>query len=139
VRISVHDTGLGIAPEEQEWVFDEFRRSERSVVRGYSGMGLGLALSRRLIELHGGQIGVTSSGEEEAGSIFYFTLPVYDWPQRWEAKDEIRPVLLLTEYAGEDGYAARTPGAAWLRRKGHWNTRMIRNGCRTSCENYRVQ
>jgi signal transduction histidine kinase/DNA-binding LacI/PurR family transcriptional regulator/CheY-like chemotaxis protein len=103
VIVTVRDTGLGIPPAEQEWVFDEFRRSERSVARGYSGMGLGLALSRRLIELHGGQIGVTSTGEEEAGSTFFFSLPVFDWPDESEkvARDEDRPVLLLTEHAGE--------------------------------------
>jgi signal transduction histidine kinase/DNA-binding LacI/PurR family transcriptional regulator/AraC-like DNA-binding protein len=103
VRIWVMDTGMGIPPEEQAWVFDEFRRSERSVARGYGGMGLGLALSRRLIELHGGQIRVSSSGEEEAGSTFSFSLPVYDWP-REEAQskpEEILPVLLLTEQVND--------------------------------------
>jgi signal transduction histidine kinase/DNA-binding LacI/PurR family transcriptional regulator/AraC-like DNA-binding protein len=102
VCVSVRDTGLGIPLEEQAWVFDEFRRSERSVARGYGGMGLGLALSRRLIELHGGQIGVTSSGEEESGSTFFFSLPVYDWPEiRVESEDGlVHAVLLLTTQAG---------------------------------------
>jgi signal transduction histidine kinase len=74
--VTVRDSGLGIPPEEQQTIFDEFRRSERSITRGYGGLGLGLAICRRLVELHGGTIGVESSGQEGAGSTFYFTLPV---------------------------------------------------------------
>ncbi len=77
VVVSVTDTGLGIAPEEQAVIFNEFRQSERTMARGYSGMGLGLAICKRLVELHGGTIGVVSSGEEGAGSTFFFTLPVW--------------------------------------------------------------
>src|SRR5258706_5257291 len=69
----VSDTGLGIPADEQEAIFDEFRQSERTAQRGYGGMGLGLAISRRLVELHGGQIGVRSSGEDNGGSTFYLT------------------------------------------------------------------
>ena len=76
VTVTVRDSGLGIPPEEQQTIFDEFRRSERSITRGYGGLGLGLAICRRLVELHGGTIGVESSGQEGAGSTFYFTLPV---------------------------------------------------------------
>ena len=76
VTVTVRDSGLGIPPEEQQTIFDEFRRSERSITRGYGGLGLGLAICRRLVELHGGTIGVQSSGQEGAGSTFYFTLPV---------------------------------------------------------------
>ncbi len=80
VIVSVTDTGLGIALEEQAVIFNEFRQSERTMARGYSGMGLGLAICKRLVELHGGTIGVRSSGEEGAGSTFYFTLPVWGRP-----------------------------------------------------------
>jgi signal transduction histidine kinase/DNA-binding response OmpR family regulator/ABC-type sugar transport system substrate-binding protein len=76
VIVSVQDTGLGIPLEEQEAIFDEFRQSERTAARGYGGLGLGLAICKRLIELHGGEIGVRSSGEEGGGSTFYFSLPV---------------------------------------------------------------
>jgi signal transduction histidine kinase/AraC-like DNA-binding protein len=75
VTIAVHDTGLGIPVEEQSAIFDEFRRSERSIGRGYEGLGLGLTICRRLVELHGGTIGVRSSGEEGTGSTFFVTLP----------------------------------------------------------------
>ena len=76
IQISVQDTGLGIAEEEQERIFDEFQQSDRSMVRGYGGIGLGLAITRRLVELHGGKIWVTSSGTLGGGSTFTFTLPV---------------------------------------------------------------
>ncbi|NTU64596.1 MAG: substrate-binding domain-containing protein, partial [Chloroflexi bacterium] len=78
--VSVSDTGLGISPDEQELIFNEFRRSERSAARGYGGLGLGLAICKRLVELHGGSLGVRSTGEEGAGSTFYFTLPVIPAP-----------------------------------------------------------
>jgi signal transduction histidine kinase/DNA-binding LacI/PurR family transcriptional regulator/AraC-like DNA-binding protein len=80
VTVAVRDTGLGIPPEEQALIFNEFRRSERSVTRGYGGLGLGLAICKLLVERHGGTIGVQSSGEEGAGSTFYFTLPTVQPP-----------------------------------------------------------
>lgn len=80
VTVTVRDTGLGIPPEEQTAIFDEFRRSERSAGRGYGGLGLGLAICKRLVELHGGAIGVRSSGEEGAGSTFWFSLPTAQPP-----------------------------------------------------------
>ena len=55
VLVAVSDTGMGIPSAEQEVIFDEFRRSERTARRGYGGMGLGLAISRRLVELHRGR------------------------------------------------------------------------------------
>ena len=76
VTIQVSDTGLGIPPEEQEFIFDEFRQSERTTARGYGGLGLGLAICKRLVEMHGGRIWVESIGQEGVGSTFFFTLPV---------------------------------------------------------------
>ena len=78
VRVTVQDTGLGIPVSEQEAIFDEFRQSERTTARGYGGLGLGLAICKRLVEMHGGTIGVCSSGEEGEGSTFYFTLPAME-------------------------------------------------------------
>jgi len=80
VTVTVRDTGLGIPAVEQVEIFGEFRRSERSRVRGYRGLGLGLAICKRLVELHGGTIGVQSSGDEGSGSAFYFTLPIVEPP-----------------------------------------------------------
>jgi signal transduction histidine kinase/DNA-binding LacI/PurR family transcriptional regulator/CheY-like chemotaxis protein len=78
VIVSVSDTGLGIPLHEQSVIFDEFRQSERTTERGYGGLGLGLAICRKLVELHGGEIGVYSSGNEGEGSKFFFSLPVLD-------------------------------------------------------------
>jgi DNA-binding response OmpR family regulator len=99
VLVEVSDTGMGIPTEEQDVIFDEFRRSERSVARGYGGMGLGLAITRRLIELHGGMIGVRSTGAEETGSTFYFSLPVMANPATDVETQNSRSniVLLLSE------------------------------------------
>lgn len=83
VTISVSDTGIGIQPAELERVFIEFQRSERSIQSGYSGLGLGLTISRQLVEQHGGSLGVRSPGDLNCGTTFAFTLPVLSditWP-----------------------------------------------------------
>ena len=80
VSIIVSDTGVGILPDEQVLIFDEFSRSERATSGGYSGMGLGLAICKRLVDLHGGTLTVASSGQIGSGSIFTVTLPTLDLP-----------------------------------------------------------
>jgi len=72
-EVSVTDTGVGIAPEDQEAVFEEFRQVG-TADKKIEGTGLGLALSRKFIELHGGRIWVTSA--VGVGSTFTFTLPL---------------------------------------------------------------
>lgn len=74
--VTVSDSGVGIPREEQAAIFDEFRQSERTASRGYGGVGLGLAICKRIIEMHDGKIGVESSGVEGAGSHFFFNLPL---------------------------------------------------------------
>ena len=71
VEVSVSDTGVGIAPEDQEAVFEEFRQVGAAEKRA-EGTGLGLALARKFIELHGGRIWVKST--VGAGSTFTFTM-----------------------------------------------------------------
>jgi DNA-binding response OmpR family regulator len=101
IVVSVRDTGLGIPLKEQKAVFDEFRQSERTAARGYGGLGLGLAICKRLIELHGGEIGVRSSGKRGGGSTFYITLPAMasrtPFADAGVSLAEVRRVLLLVK------------------------------------------
>ena len=73
VEIAVSDTGVGIAPEDQAAVFEEFRQVGSDSARKNEGTGLGLALARKFVELHGGKIWVAS--EVGKGSTFTFTIP----------------------------------------------------------------
>ncbi len=73
--ISVSDTGIGLTPEEQEKVFEEFYQVGTSITDKTAGTGLGLPLTRRIIEMHSGRIWVESEGKDK-GSKFVFTLPI---------------------------------------------------------------
>jgi signal transduction histidine kinase len=74
VEFSVTDTGIGIKPEDQERIFAPFEQVENSSSRRYQGTGLGLSLTKRLVDLHGGQIWVESEGEGK-GTKFSFIIP----------------------------------------------------------------
>jgi signal transduction histidine kinase len=74
VEVAVSDTGVGIAKEDREMVFEEFRQAGRDYTKKAEGTGLGLALTKRFVELHGGTI--TLESELGRGSTFTFTLPV---------------------------------------------------------------
>jgi len=107
--ISVTDTGIGIAPENHESIFDEFKQLDSSRARRYEGTGLGLALTKRLVLLHGGRIWVESEGAG-LGSKFSFTLPArkpdVDVPQKmlgkvpptvWASDDTTKKTILVVE------------------------------------------
>jgi signal transduction histidine kinase len=74
VEISVSDTGIGIAESDREHLFEEFRQVDSDVARQHHGTGLGLALTKRFVELHGGHIRLTS--EVGKGSVFTLSLPL---------------------------------------------------------------
>jgi CheY-like chemotaxis protein len=74
--VTVADTGIGIHPRDHERIFAEFEQVDSSYGRLQQGTGLGLALTKRLIELHGGHISVESEGIEGKGSRFTFLLPL---------------------------------------------------------------
>jgi signal transduction histidine kinase/integral membrane sensor domain MASE1/CheY-like chemotaxis protein len=77
VRILVRDDGAGIAPEFLPYVFDRFRQADGSISRQHGGLGLGLAIVRHLVELHGGTVRAESDGLDR-GSTFIIELPRLD-------------------------------------------------------------
>jgi signal transduction histidine kinase/CheY-like chemotaxis protein len=79
VRITVSDSGQGITPEFLPHVFDRFRQADSTTTRAHGGLGLGLAIVRHLVELHGGRVHVESPGEGQ-GATFTVELPLAAMP-----------------------------------------------------------
>ncbi len=91
VRVEVRDTGIGISEEDQEKLFSQFFRSEDPAVREEQGWGLGLNVTKRLVELMGGKIGVRS--QLGKGSTFWFTLPIHE-PATEDEEENLPPYLV---------------------------------------------
>ena len=72
--VAVHDTGPGIAEQDQAKIFEEFQQADSSITKQKGGTGLGLAIAKRIIEMHGGRLSVESKLGE--GSTFSFSVPV---------------------------------------------------------------
>ncbi len=80
VYISVQDTGIGIAPEDQKRIFDRFYRAQHEVVQRVPGTGLGLAIVKSLVQMHGGELHLES--KPNVGSTFTFNLPIAAAPSQ---------------------------------------------------------
>jgi diguanylate cyclase (GGDEF)-like protein/PAS domain S-box-containing protein len=100
LKVSVRDRGTGIKREDMERIFDEFEQADSSLSRDYGGTGLGLALTRKLIDLHGGQIHVQSVYGE--GSEFTFYLPSGTRENRKEPADEFASVPMTFPWLKEE-------------------------------------
>jgi len=90
-RVSIHDRGVGIAPELLPWVFDMFARPSPPCVGARSGLGIGLTLVKRLVELHGGDIEAHSEGLNR-GSTFTLRLPLAESVPGGMPVDTLRPL-----------------------------------------------
>jgi len=95
VMVEIEDTGIGIAKEHQTLIFEEFRQADESLSRRYGGTGLGLPISKRLVELHGGELRVSSMIGH--GTTFYFTLPIATEAQIFAANDRLGELVVHDE------------------------------------------
>jgi PAS domain S-box-containing protein len=95
VEISVSDTGSGISPEFLPLVFDRFRQADQSTTRAHGGLGLGLAIVRHLVELHGGTVRAESHGEGK-GATFTVMLPLLTVYQAAEDIPRVHPKASAT-------------------------------------------
>lgn len=121
LRFEVSDSGIGIAEQDLEKLFQPFSQVDASAARRHHGSGLGLAICKRLVEAMGGQIGVESRPQH--GSTFWFTLPLrVAQPEELETVGVLRPralSILLVEDVVESARVLE----ALLRREGHTVTR----------------
>jgi len=134
IEISVKDTGIGIPEKELDHVFDKFHQISGSLTRKTGGTGLGLPITKRLIEAHKGEIRVES--EVGKGSKFIFTLPQYS-PQRAlkdyldkeieKANEKDAPLSLLILEVGEFGYLLDEV------------SRLVRNTLRGTSDSIQIQ
>jgi signal transduction histidine kinase len=97
LRVAVIDSGIGIAPENLGRLFQRFSQIDGSTSREFAGTGLGLALAKELVELHGGTIRVDS--QPGRGSCFWFTLPVDDSVPQAPQEPDDAPVLRAERFA----------------------------------------
>ncbi len=89
-ELTVSDTGSGIDPKLLPFVFDRFRQGESHMTREHGGLGLGLAIVRHLVELHGGTVSAESEGEGR-GATFRVRLPLQRQPAAEPGKRRARP------------------------------------------------
>jgi signal transduction histidine kinase/DNA-binding NarL/FixJ family response regulator len=134
IRFSVTDTGIGITPEQQFNLFQEFAQADGSISRKYGGTGLGLAISSRFVEMMHGQIGVES--QSGTGSTFTFELPAIvavEAAEPAQRVDNIKSILTPVEKGADtilvidDDAAVRDLMSRYLSKLG-FNTVLAANG-----------
>jgi signal transduction histidine kinase/CheY-like chemotaxis protein len=137
LRFSVHDTGIGIPPDKLPLLFEAFYQADGSAARKYNGTGLGLTISKQLVELMGGQIHVTS--EVGKGSTFCFSVPFKRQPALAISTDGLpgrqavqRPALVVPAHplwilVAEDNLTSQFLACKMLEKTGH-SIRVANNG-----------
>jgi len=103
VQLKVRDTGIGIAADQLERVFERFSQADGSITRRYGGTGIGLALAREVVELHGGTLTVTSTPGE--GSEFTAHL--------WSGREHLDPALLVATAASDGAESLPAESREW--------------------------
>ncbi len=109
LTVVVEDTGIGIAREQQQLIFGAFQQGDSGVQRAFGGTGLGLTVTRELVELHGGGICLESTPGE--GSRFSFTLPISEQAIEPESGSVSRPIAPAPAVAVQDAHRAATPAS----------------------------
>ena len=133
LRIAVIDTGIGIAPEDINKLFQPFIQIDSALNRQYQGTGLGLALVKRIVELHGGQVGLTS--EVGIGSCFTIDLPCAAVPFSPELETQLEPNITPSQRSvasplillAEDNEANTMTVLGYLKAKGY-QVLLAKNG-----------
>ena len=107
--VEIRDTGEGIAPVHLSHIFEKFYQVDPSLTRTHGGAGLGLAISKAIVEAHGGMVGVES--EVDVGSVFRFTLPISSAiPEHDGGKQEDQEA---DDCPGEDYLPPHDAGIIW--------------------------
>jgi len=129
LAFSVRDTGIGIAPEQQQRMFEAFSQADSSTSRKYGGTGLGLAISRRLVDLMGGHLDVDS--RPGAGATFRFSAPftaaAQDAQPQQAGAHSARDGQALRVLVADDNASSRAALAATLRARG-WQVELAVDG-----------
>ena len=107
----INDTGIGIEAERQTSIFEPFHQGERSITRRFGGLGLGLTISKALLDLHGGTLGVESAGKDQ-GTTFRVFLDLLQEP-------------VMTRVDGEDGVVTASKRLRLLLVDDHADTRSV--------------